>query len=213
MTYDDPRDWDATRRASHLEELGLPLVATDDGTEVSFYRGVLIPWTTTLDTRITLVIDAIENDIPGLLVSAYAHKGSCSFAWLHEPPLPYTEGEGISVLDNGECVDNWVIDRSYEMQPSRTTNDLRRRNRRRLSREASTPSTATPLYSDYLQSDVWKRTRELALEYYGNACCVCNSRTSLDVHHRTYERLGHERLTDLAVLCRDHHATFHGKKA
>jgi hypothetical protein len=210
MTYDDPRDWDAERRHTHLAELGLPLVATDDGSEVSIYRRVIIPWTSTLDTRITLVIDAIEAELPGLLVSAFAHKGSCSFAWLHNAPLAYSQGECVGVFKAGEQIDNWYIDQSYQARPSPNYERLRRRHRRCTTHEQRADP---PLYSDYLQSDVWKRTRELALEYYGNACCVCNSRTSLDVHHRTYERLGHERLTDLAVLCRDHHATFHGKEA
>jgi hypothetical protein len=34
----------------------------------------------------------------------------------------------------------------------------------------------------------------------------------LSVHHLTYERLGHEMLTDLKVLCLACHATMHGKK-
>ncbi len=72
------------------------------------------------------------------------------------------------------------------------------------------PALTVGRYEDYLQSDVWKRTRELALEYYGDKCCLCNSADNLNVHHRTYERKGNERLSDLIVLCRDCHATYHG---
>ncbi len=65
-------------------------------------------------------------------------------------------------------------------------------------------------YDEYLRSPVWRRTRELALEYYGGKCCLCNSGDRLNVHHRTYERKGHELLADLIVLCRKCHATYHG---
>lgn len=68
-------------------------------------------------------------------------------------------------------------------------------------------------YAAYLESDVWRRTRDLALEYYGNACCLCNGRSRLDVHHRTYDRAGQERLADLIVLCRQCHAHFHRRAA
>jgi hypothetical protein len=74
------------------------------------------------------------------------------------------------------------------------------------------PALDQTTYEDYLRSDVWQRTRELALEYYGGKCCLCNSPEQLNVHHRTYERKGHERLADLIVLCRDCHSSYHGKK-
>ncbi len=75
------------------------------------------------------------------------------------------------------------------------------------------PRLARESYEDYLQSDVWQRTRDLALEYYGERCCLCNSADNLNVHHRTYERRGNERLVDLIVLCRDCHASYHGVDA
>lgn len=74
-------------------------------------------------------------------------------------------------------------------------------------------AAAVRRHADYLNSDIWQRTRRLALEFYGGACCLCNSNLDLNVHHRTYERLGDERLADLIVLCRDCHAKYHGKVA
>jgi hypothetical protein len=68
-------------------------------------------------------------------------------------------------------------------------------------------------YSAYLESDLWARTRTLALEYHGDACCLCNAKRRVNVHHRTYDRIGKERLADLIVLCRDCHAIYHGKAA
>lgn len=61
----------------------------------------------------------------------------------------------------------------------------------------------------YLHSDHWKKVREAALGRAGYRCQVCNGARKLDVHHRTYERLGHERNADLTVLCRKCHDLFH----
>jgi hypothetical protein len=68
-------------------------------------------------------------------------------------------------------------------------------------------------YDAYLRSAAWEIRRTFALEYYGARCCLCPATTSLQVHHRTYERIGAERLTDLIVLCRPCHARFHDKAA
>lgn len=66
-------------------------------------------------------------------------------------------------------------------------------------------------YKEYLQTHHWRSIREKAIKAAKNACQLCNSRSALQVHHRTYERRGCERLSDLTVLCRDCHAGFHGK--
>lgn len=62
----------------------------------------------------------------------------------------------------------------------------------------------------YLRSDHWQQVRIAALERAEHHCQVCNSAKSLDVHHRTYERVGQERPMDLTVLCRRCHSLFHG---
>jgi len=64
-------------------------------------------------------------------------------------------------------------------------------------------------YSEYIKSDAWKVRRLRALALAENRCQVCNSPNAPQVHHRTYERLGHERDADLIVLCRDCHRLFH----
>jgi replicative DNA helicase len=48
-----------------------------------------------------------------------------------------------------------------------------------------------------------------ALSRAGHRCQVCNSPDKLDVHHRTYERVGQEQLDDLTVLCDRCHGLFH----
>lgn len=64
-------------------------------------------------------------------------------------------------------------------------------------------------YRDYIKSDGWKVRRLRALALAENKCQVCGVEARLDVHHNTYERLGHERDADLIVLCRDCHKLFH----
>lgn len=64
-------------------------------------------------------------------------------------------------------------------------------------------------YRDYLQTHHWRWIREAALDYYGRACLLCGSIERIQVHHRTYDRRGHERLCDLTVLCGDCHASYH----
>lgn len=64
-------------------------------------------------------------------------------------------------------------------------------------------------YAEYLLSDVWQGKRTAALERAGNRCQLCNGTKILNVHHRTYERIGAEAPEDLTVLCRSCHAKFH----
>ena len=65
-------------------------------------------------------------------------------------------------------------------------------------------------YYEYLQSEEWQAMRAAAMRYYDNRCALCNGRDSLHVHHRTYERLGQERVNDLIVLCDSCHSRHHG---
>ena len=64
-------------------------------------------------------------------------------------------------------------------------------------------------YSEYLKTDGWKARRAAALKRAENHCAVCHAAAGLEVHHNTYERLGHERAADLVVLCRTCHQLFH----
>jgi hypothetical protein len=64
-------------------------------------------------------------------------------------------------------------------------------------------------YDEYLQTPHWKEGRTKALNRARWRCQLCNRRENLNVHHRTYERRGHESPGDLIVLCRDCHKLFH----
>jgi 5-methylcytosine-specific restriction endonuclease McrA len=66
-------------------------------------------------------------------------------------------------------------------------------------------------YYKYITSSRWRHNpaRLAELEAAGFRCRLCNSprnEVQLEVHHRTYERLGYERADDLTTLCRLCHA-------
>jgi 5-methylcytosine-specific restriction endonuclease McrA len=56
-------------------------------------------------------------------------------------------------------------------------------------------------YQEYIRSDRWKETRQWILIFWNYRCALCNSRERVEVHHRTYERLGQELTTDCIALC------------
>ena len=65
-------------------------------------------------------------------------------------------------------------------------------------------------YDLYLQTAEWQTLRRIKMEAASHRCQICNSDAGpLEVHHRTYERRGRERLDDLTVLCRRCHQSHH----
>ena len=64
-------------------------------------------------------------------------------------------------------------------------------------------------YKRYLQSDEWKEKREKIMVFWDFKCALCFSPRGLQVHHRTYARVGNERLQDLILLCNRCHGKFH----
>lgn len=65
-------------------------------------------------------------------------------------------------------------------------------------------------YKLYMASPEWHDLRKQKLQQVGYRCQGCGSDERLQAHHLTYERFGHERLTDLMVLCHLCHAREHG---
>lgn len=66
----------------------------------------------------------------------------------------------------------------------------------------------TTTYTEYLKSPEWRKRADAALYRADYRCQICNSRYSLQVHHRTYEDLGNEDPIDLTVLCNKCHRLF-----
>lgn len=65
-------------------------------------------------------------------------------------------------------------------------------------------------YREYLRTPEWRETRGAALVRSGHACSLDAAHTDrLEVHHRSYDRLGEERADDVIVLCHDCHRIHH----
>ena len=63
-----------------------------------------------------------------------------------------------------------------------------------------------PEYDKYIKSAQWRNISDLLKKQAGYLCAHCrHSSTTLEVHHLTYERFGHERMSDLVVLCKPCH--------
>lgn len=63
-------------------------------------------------------------------------------------------------------------------------------------------------YFDYLRTPHWRR---LGRKYRASSlpqACICGE-TNVELHHRTYERLGAEEISDLFPLCTKCHAMVH----
>jgi hypothetical protein len=63
-------------------------------------------------------------------------------------------------------------------------------------------------YFHYLNSPHWKEVRKRQIEEVGYEC-ECGSRVRLQLHHKTYARLGQELVQDLQWLCGNCHKRAH----
>lgn len=67
-------------------------------------------------------------------------------------------------------------------------------------------------YYTYIQSREWKCKADQRREIDYHYCRFCEAEGFLHVHHRTYKRLGHERMTDLITLCPCCHHGLHANE-
>jgi 5-methylcytosine-specific restriction endonuclease McrA len=65
------------------------------------------------------------------------------------------------------------------------------------------------LYRFYLRSPLWRLRRRTWILQARGRCERCGSHRRLTIHHRTYQRLGRERRSDIAVLCWNCHRQQH----
>ena len=67
-------------------------------------------------------------------------------------------------------------------------------------------------YERYLKTKKWKNLAKRVRQRANNRCQHCNTTGLLHVHHKTYERVGNERITDLIALCPACHEIEHISK-
>lgn len=64
-------------------------------------------------------------------------------------------------------------------------------------------------YQKYINSEHWTSIRNRKIIASGNKCENCGFQYELEVHHKTYENLGAEKISDLMVLCARCHNDVH----
>jgi len=65
-------------------------------------------------------------------------------------------------------------------------------------------------YAEYLASDKWKSFKtKYRASGRSRRCDICHKKP-IQLHHKTYARLGEELLDDVVPLCRDCHKNVHG---
>ena len=75
--------------------------------------------------------------------------------------------------------------------------------------QGSNPMNSKEYRETYLESAHWKGKRKSALDRDSNLC-ICGERATY-VHHKTYENLWCEPLSNLVALCRNCHDGYHGR--
>ena len=68
-------------------------------------------------------------------------------------------------------------------------------------------------YSEYLNSDPWRRRRAKVLERASGLCEGCMTNAATEVHHTTYQHLGNEFAFELIALCDACHSRIHEENA
>lgn len=65
-------------------------------------------------------------------------------------------------------------------------------------------------YKNYLQGIHWQSVRKRFRNSKLSKCCyICGTIKNLNLHHKTYKRIGKEKLNDLIYLCQTHHYQTH----
>ncbi|PZT54347.1 hypothetical protein DN757_17615 [Paenibacillus silvae] len=65
-------------------------------------------------------------------------------------------------------------------------------------------------YSEYLKSNHWKGVKDrFWASKFKKECNVCKRKNKLNLHHKSYKRVGNERLNDLVYLCESCHNKLH----
>lgn len=65
-----------------------------------------------------------------------------------------------------------------------------------------------PEYQYYLRSDAWEEKKKQVFERDGYRCVLCNAEAT-QCHHKHYENIGKELLSDLASMCESCHYATH----
>lgn len=122
--------------------------------------------------------------------------------------VPWSKKEASYSDICSECGEKREIENKIEREQYRQTAEQERIElQKEVDRLRSLP------YKDYLQSEHWKFLRKEKLRKAVWRCELCGEKgwSNLNVHHKHYETVGEEKLTDLIVLCKNCHSKHHDK--
>lgn len=103
----------------------------------------------------------------------------------------YNTRSGVSQVFELATREYWMAAKKRPKQPVDTVGEILFHSLRQ-----------TASYRDYLASPEWRGRRAEKLRHANYRCERCGALgQGLEVHHLTYDRLGHELETDLQVLC------------
>lgn len=71
------------------------------------------------------------------------------------------------------------------------------------------PESHPEWYHAYIASPRWQARKAQYFATRARRCAACRSRKRVDLHHRTYQHRGHEKVADLVPLCRECHVAVH----
>lgn len=75
---------------------------------------------------------------------------------------------------------------------------------------ADAPKLDNTAYELHMRSKEWRKFRAAILRMRGRKCEKCGTRDKqLELHHKTYDRLGRELASDVKILCVDCHDKRH----
>lgn len=75
----------------------------------------------------------------------------------------------------------------------------------------TTRSERKAWYDDYLRGPDWRSLRAKVIQRSRGRCEGCLTDEATEVHHLTYEHVGHELAFELVALCRDCHERAHAR--
>lgn len=107
-------------------------------------------------------------------------------------------------IGGGSYVNEWLFMRSPVPEKSRTNRTLWRSK----TKKQFTPRKSAVNYYIYIHSHEWQAKRQEVFAAFGKKCNRCK-KPATQIHHKTYENLGNEKLKDLEQLCASCHRKEH----
>jgi hypothetical protein len=83
---------------------------------------------------------------------------------------------------------------------------------RRLNKKKQKHLAQEKRYDRYLRSRAWQKKRAKVLKRANGICEICGDDPPTQIHHLTYQNLGHEQLDELRALCNHCHIMLHEEK-